>query len=134
MLGILFKVLTASFPFLKEMLFGRSANGRNKMISFLVICNIAMAISFFTTAKVTANLYISERKHKDEIRDLKHDLEGAAEAITKTKAFNGSIIEIVSTYNASIMELNKRVKELEENNKRLEIELAVYRSEKQQKH
>ena len=93
MLGILFKIVTAAFPFLREMLFGRSATGRTHMISFLIICNIALGISFFVTAKLTATLYISERKLKTEIIDLR-------EKETKNAHSETMVIDVINTYSS----------------------------------
>ncbi len=93
MLGILFKLATAAFPFLREMLFSRSANGRTKMISFLIICNIALAISFFTTAKLTATLYIKESAHKEEIKQLKIDLTASQDALKLRKGTESAVAD-----------------------------------------
>jgi hypothetical protein len=123
MLGILFKVITASFPFLKEMLFGRSATGRTRMISFLIICNIATAVSFFTTAKVTASLYVDERKHREEIRDLRAAIISANESLQATKRTNISIVEGLSALTTSVTEIRKFNVDLQLEKARLEVEL-----------
>lgn len=130
MLGILFKLLTTSFPFLKDMLFGRSATGRTRMISFLIICNLAMAISFFTTAKVTASLYVSDRKHKEEILALRESLVKANEAISKTKNVNVGIVEIVSAYTATLTQMREDLDRLKMANNKLENEVALYKMQK----
>jgi len=80
------------------MLFGRSASGRTRMISFLIICNLVLAISFFTTAKVTVTLSAAERKHRDEIRILKDKLSTCTIAAAETKKLDGTVIDIINTY------------------------------------
>lgn len=112
------------------MLFGRSATGRTRMISFLIICNLAMAISFFTTAKVTASLYVSDRKHKEEILALRESLVKANEAISKTKNVNVGIVEIVSAYTATLTQMREDLDRLKMANNKLENEVALYKMQK----
>lgn len=99
MLGILFKIITAAFPFLREMLFGRSATGRTHMISFLIICNIALGVSFFVTAKLTATLYLNERKLKVDIIKLNNTIAEQTEKDSKNKHTDSMVIDVINNYN-----------------------------------
>lgn len=100
MLGILFKIITAAFPFLREMLFGRSATGRTHMISFLIICNIALGVSFFVTAKLTATLYLNERKLKVDIIKLNNTIAEQTEKDSKNKHMDSMVIDVINNYNS----------------------------------
>lgn len=129
MLGILLKIISAAFPFIREMLFGRSATGRTHMISFLIICNIALGISFFITAKITVGLHLSERKHRSEITRYKTEIETLNAELTKSAHTCGTVAETISMYSRLLADLSYEKAELRGLVSKAQIELSTCKAQ-----